>query len=286
MTDLSVPMPGIGSGTSSENESASTRRRRQRSNIKTSTLMTALPFIVTGATFLMSFLFQVYQQRYQSREAVDTEWRKALEHVASKNPTDAALGAYQMESFLTTPHGDQARIIVATLLPRVEDHGAFDAILFDFFPGVTQANQDQLIGIDSALSHQLNDLYSQAIKSGTRDKDLPLDPSFGHFLLEPEKFFDDNVEAESLRDTLEMTWELDSVSKALSQVWTGNDHPRLSAVDQDLSGVILFNNDFRAIDFPTKADDAVDLVFYGKCKVDAKKVPPSAKVECVRGENK
>ena len=95
-----------------------------------------LPLALTAGTFLMGFLFQIYQQRTQATFTEGSEWRKALEHVASKDPTTAAIGAYEMESFLETGHRSHARDIAMTLLPKIDDHLVFDLILFGALPHI------------------------------------------------------------------------------------------------------------------------------------------------------
>lgn len=243
---------------------------------------TLLPILLTAATFLISFLFQVYQQHSQLVSAEDSEWRKALEHVAAKDSATAALGAYEMQSFLDTRHGAKARSIAITLLPQVDNHAIFDLILYDVLPGVNQSNQQQIVAVDRLIAGQLHDSYRDLLRDTARTKPLPTDTSFAHFLTDPAAFYEDESESEQLGRTLERTWELDSVSNALSSMWSQKKlWSRLTPHGEDLDDIVLLNNDFRSVDF--KASRSMNgATFYGSCLVEKSKLLPGASVECQR----
>src|ERR1700749_4674513 len=73
--------------------------------------VTLLPLTLTAVTFLATFLFQIHQsnqqesfqqlqQQTQQDATLDTEWRKALEHLTAQDGPTASVGAYEMVSFL------------------------------------------------------------------------------------------------------------------------------------------------------------------------------------------
>jgi hypothetical protein len=272
-----------------EAEAAKTRPVKHHPGEK-SPAVTFIPFVLTAATFLATFVFQIYQnrqqnsfqesqQRAQEDATANSEWRKALEDLTAKDGPSASVGAYEMVSFLgAAKYGDQALAIVPSLLTKIDNPLTFDVILFDINPHINQDNQSQLITIDTILARDLSDLYRTVTHTDTSAKNR----SFGAFLQAPDQFIDGSVHADLLNQAWTQTWELDSVSSALSNDWKGVNWPagHPTPQDQDLSGGVVFlNNDWSGIDF--SGAELEGIAFFGKCKIDQKtKLPRSATVNC------
>jgi hypothetical protein len=290
-----------------EVESGRTRPVKHHAE-KKSPVVTFMPFVLTAVTFLATFVFQICQNRQQNNfqesqrraqedatkqqsafqlsqqqvqqdATANSEWRKALEDLTAKDGPSASVGAYEMVSFLgAVKYGDQALAIVPSLLTKIDNPLTFDVILFDINPHINQDNQSQLITIDTILARDLSDLYRKV----THSKASARDRSFGAFLQAPDQFIDGSEQADLLNQAWTQTWELDSVSSALSNDWSGVNwgalHP--TPQDQDLSGGVVFlNNDWSGIDFSGAELDGI--AFFGKCKMDQKtKLPRSATVNC------
>ena len=90
----------------STTKKANSRRNARRRKV----LVELLPVIITGATFILSFTAQLWQRHSERKATIDSEWRKALQQVSSKDSETAIQGAYQMESFVNDDrYGGQAR---------------------------------------------------------------------------------------------------------------------------------------------------------------------------------
>ena len=134
--------------------------------------------------------------------------------------------------------------------------------------------------VDRLLVEQLKDLYRDAIRIDTADKTLPENKSFSHFLEDPSAFFSEETEGESLRQTLEKTWELDSITHALSELWARKWlRTRATPSELDLSQIALFNSDFTGVDF-REAKVTAGTAFYGFCKVTKDKLPNDLEDNC------
>jgi hypothetical protein len=288
MDDLQAPrIPALARISTPEAESAAKGPANHNTDEK-NPVVTFLPFVLTAVTFLATFVFQIYQNRQQNnfqesqqqaqqQTIADSEWRTALEQSTAKDGPSASVGAYEMISFLGSgKYGDQAVAIIPSLLTKVDNPLSFDVILFDVNPHITQDNQSQLIAIDTILVRDLSDLYSKFAHGKASAKDR----SFAAFLQAPNQFIDDPKQADLLNQAWTQTWELDSVSSALSNDWRGVNWvtPHPTPQNQDLSGgVVLLNNDWRGIDF----SEAAGLAILGKCKTDeTTKLSSSTTVKC------
>lgn len=266
--------------TSTKNAAVNASRRRKARKEKL--LITVLPVIITGATFVLSFSAQLWQQHVQSRETRDSEWRKALQQVSSKDTETAIQGAYEMESFLDdSRYGSQARAIAADLLPSITDHRSFDLIFANLLEKANQQNQSEFIAVDVALTDQLEDEYYKAIQSFndlSNVKAVPADKSFPGFLMHPDRFYSEDAESDKLAYVLSKTWELDTVSHGLARLWSRHSNA-LSPDGQFLSDMVFFNNDFSNVDFRhTREMD--DIQFIGGCRVDQAMLPSDIKPGC------
>jgi hypothetical protein len=290
MADSALPVPERSNQTATPAEAPAIRNSEPKKT--TDAMVTLLPVILTAATFLLSFSFQIHQQAQQNKfqreqveaqdsAAVDSEFRKALEQVIAKDGSSAAVGAYEMESFLDSKHGSQARAIAASLLPKIDDKFAFDVLFFDLLAGVTQQNQNQIVTINGLLTSQLKDLYWKALHKPRRTQ-LPKDSSFRAFVQRPELFFPDTSDSDQLNQALTKAWELESVSNGLSDIWTGqlgNPHP--TPAGQELDDLVFIGNNFQGVDFQQAASMS-DVDFYGDCNVQGAKFPAQVKPECTK----
>jgi hypothetical protein len=259
-------------------ESLSKRHDKAKRKVRNNkTLITLLPVIITGATFLLSFSAQLYQQRVRTQEARDAEWRSALKQVSTKQSETAVQGAYEMVSFLDdAKYGAQAAAIAAALLPSIRDHIAFDLVFFNLIERENRGNQNEFIAIDSSLTQQLLDAYGQA-KENLGDLKTPPTggDSFSNFLLHPEQFFREDTDSDKLAFVLDKAWELDSVSDGLSQLWSGQLKGKRPTLDhQGLNDLVFLNNDFSSVDF-RGAGRMNNVQFLGDCKVNRAMLPPA-----------
>jgi hypothetical protein len=191
------------------------------------------------------------------------------------------VGAFQMESFLDDKgHRDQAREIAATLLPKIEDKFTFDVLFFDLSSGITNDNQNQIVTLDGILVGKLRDDYDKAM-SHKGSKPLPPDTSFANFIQHPDLFLDDESQSYLLADALNTAWELDSTSSGLSSAWKQGAGINVSPKDQDLSGIVLLNNDFSGIDFQ-EASSMRDAMIIGDCMINGTKIPEGVFKRCAK----
>ena len=253
-------------------------------------LITFLPLALTAVTFLATFLFQIHQneqQEFQQRQqqtqqdaTLDSEWRKALEHLTAQDGPNASVGTFPMVSFLQAgKYSDQALAIVPSLLTKIDNPLTFDIILFDINSHINQDSQSQLVAIDTILVKDLGDLSKRVPHCNPSIKE----GSFAAFLQTPEDFIKNPKQTKLLDQAWTQIWELDSVSSALSNNWRGvrRGKPYPTPQGQDLSrSVVLLNNDWRGIDF-SQAADLDGVAIFGKCKIDqTTKLSPSMTVSC------
>lgn len=253
---------------------------------KINALITLLPVLITGVTFLLSFGASLWQWHERSQAQKDSEWRTALKQVSSKDNEIATQGAYEMQSFLDDgTRGPAATAIAAALLPHIKDHIAFDLIFFDLLDRTNQADQGRFIAIDSELTRQLYDAYWKAKKHLGSLKTPPADDSFGSFLIHPDLFFDEDTQSDDLAFVLDKAWELDSVSNGLSRLWAGQlKHARANPDGQGLDDLIFFNNDFSRVDF-SQAGHMTKVQFVGNCKVNSAMLPRAGiTIDCMASQ--
>ena len=232
--------------------------------------ITVIPFIFTGATFLL----QMWQQHVESRAKVDSEWREAMRQVSSAKSETAIQGAYEMESFLNDKkYGSQAGAIAAALLPNIDDHIAFDLIYFDLLDGkATKYNQNEFIAIDSSITQQLKDEYYKVQDTFGPSKPAPRDNTLENFVMNPDLFYRDNSESDKIGYVLNKTWELDSVSNGLALLWSHQlTKETVDPSGQGLQDLVFLNNNFSNVDFTRATMNNVEFV--GDCKVNEKLLP-------------
>ena len=243
-----------------------------------------LTVLITAIGLVFTFCFQLIQTRTASSQKVDSDWRAALEKVSTDEQT-AAIGAFEMQSFLTDPkYGDQARSIAAAILPSVASHQEFDAAFFVLVQKTDQHNQVAIIAIAANVSNRVRNLHQIALKQ-LRDNPKSIDPSLENFVLHPDQFFSADEQSEYLKETDEETWKLDSAIGALTSMWHGSRTIRRLKVDDDtdLSGIIFYNaslRDFRGIDFTHATMN--DAYFLGPCNIDPSKLPKEIHQECLQ----
>ena len=255
--------------------------KRARVSHRSPIWLTLLPFIITAGTFLLSFVQQYRQHADETQATRDSEWRKAIQQVSSKESDVAIQGAYEMESFLDDDeHGPQALKITSALLPNVNDQRFFDIILFGLLPKANQKNQRQFIVLDAALAAQLKDEYYRVTKTFTRAKRPPKDPSFSNFLMNPDQFYREGSESDKLAYVLTKAWELDSASHGLANLWNHEPaSPGTTPDGESLDGVVLFNNDYSKVDF-RRTRGMNEVLFVGHCKVNETTLPSGIVAGC------
>jgi hypothetical protein len=258
-----------------------------------------LPFIITCATFLLTFGFQLWQweadkankdrqwtadqdaKKTDQDAQRDSEWRKALAHVSAKDSPGAIAAAYEMESFLNDPkYGGQARGITASLLPRVEDYFAFDEIFFTLLKKINQDNQNEIVSIDSMIAKDLRSLYEERFGQNRIGEHSQV--SFGQFLDSPEQYFDASKESDKRRLAFSKAWELESVSHGLSELWRGQYSSKVTPTGQLLVDLTFYKNDFGGINF--KGAYLRGVKFVGDCNVDKFNLPDGARDECTHAD--
>jgi Pentapeptide repeats (8 copies) len=241
-----------------------------------------LTVLITAIGIVFTFCFQLVQTRTASLQKVDSDWRAALEKV-SVDEESAAIGAFEMQSFLADPkYGDQARAIAAAVLPTVANRYEFDAAFFVLLGKTNQKNQADIITIATSISNRLMDLHSTALLY-LKEKPEPKDKSLENFVLNPDQFFSDSSQSSYLLRTQTEAWKLDSVIGGLSTIWRGGNGngPILVPDGADLSGIIFLNHNFQGVDF-THASLA-NAYFIGDCTVDANSLPKDARPpECAQ----
>jgi hypothetical protein len=120
--------------------------------------------LVTAVGIVFTLCFQLVQARMEARQKDDSEWRAAVEKI-SVDKTAAAIGAFEMQSFLGHPkYGDQARSIEAAMIPAIDSQDEFDVALFNLVKNTDETNQDDIVLIASKLSNRVRDSYSAAMK--------------------------------------------------------------------------------------------------------------------------
>ena len=282
MSDLAAQWLEPKAEQSSETQDAATHKpKRARASHRSPLWLTLLPFIITAGTFVLSFTQQYRQHMDETQATRDSEWRKAVQQVSSKESDIAIQGAYEMESFLDDQqHGPQALSITSALLPNVNDERFFDIILFGLLPKANQKNQSQLIAIDVALATQLRDEHYRVVKTFTRAKRPPKDVSFSNFLMNPGEFYREDSESDKYAYVLTKTWELDSASHGLAKLWNHEPaSPGTTPDGQSLEGVALFNNDYSKVDF-RQTRGMNEVLFVGDCKVNKMALPSGIEAKC------
>jgi len=255
-------------------------REKAPSSFNLASLTPLLSILIAGMTMLSTSMIQIYQSHNSSAQAEDSEWRQALVKISSEGENSAAIGTFEMQSFLAGErHKAQARSIAAALMPNITDKYEFDAAFFVLLRQTDQTNQTDVVGIARTLSNHLHNLYDTAV-ANKGCKGSP-DCTFVAFVRNPEKFYDNASQSESLRSTLSDLWRLDSVGSGLSTLWHSNQrgvsaHPG----DLDLSGIVFLNNDFSNIDFSQASMDEAE--FIGKCPVYQGKTPRGIVPDCER----
>jgi hypothetical protein len=267
--------------TSKTQDTAVHKPKRARVSHHSPLWLTLLPFVITAGTFVLSFVQQYRQHSDETQATRDSEWRKAIQQISSKESDVAIQGAYEMESFLDDDeHGPQALSITSALLPNVNDQRFFDIILFGLIKKANQnqENQRQFIALDVALATQLKDEYYRVVKTFTKKKRPPADRSFPNFLMHPDQFYSEDSESEKLEYVLTKTWELDSVSHGLAKLWN-REPPSVTPDDLYLAGVILFNSDYSKVDF-RRTRGMNEMLFVGNCKVNETTLPSGIVASC------
>jgi hypothetical protein len=217
----------------------------ERTQILAKILTPVLPVIAIVLT-AGTLLFQIVQfnktSESQRSSTEDTEWHETMKTVSLQPPSAALVGAFNMQSFLSSDrYGGQARSILATLLPDIEDSSGFDVVFFNLHRTIDSQKQVELIGIARVVAAKAYDNFNSGNPGSTK--------TFQEFVQDTSGFYAGEPNAPNLGLALARSWELDSISHGLSVLWVPNT-PRYkgSPSGLNLSGIILENN-FSGVDF-------------------------------------
>lgn len=256
------------------------------------TLLTVLPMIGAAAGFMLNFGYNLTQARRTHQQDLNTQWQNVVQQTSTTDEQAAIRTAYEFESFINTPYGFDARARIATALTVIrEDESDFNTLLFDLLGDTTQNDEAQILNVDKQLTARLKELYRGSIAGKTVDQ-LPKDTSFKHFINHTNEFLSAPSEADALKQANETIDELDSVSKGLINLWTGqlqepqhfkvakkSGTAKVSPDGQDFRDLVLINGDFHNVSF-LHAGSMQGAQLLGDCLVDRSKLPPTADVEC------
>jgi hypothetical protein len=237
-------------------------------------LTPVLSVLIAAASLVITFGFQVVQTRTASLDKQDSEWRSALEHL-TMDEKGAATGVLEMQSFLDNPrYGEEASSISTALLPVIPDKYQFDAAYFTLLKRERHGRHKELVSIDRLLSNELRNRWEFAT---SHDPGQTLaDMSLQNFVIHPASFYNEQTQALDIEQTNSVIWKLDSTASGLSSIWQGQ---ILSKDEDDLTGLIFVNNDFRNVDF--SKSDLHDAVFLGKCQVKPGWNPEGVEIDCM-----
>lgn len=230
---------------------------------KVSSLAPMFAAIITGLTFGLTYLGQQRQANIASQQGEEQAWREALQKIDTSNRASAQAGALAMQSFFGSQYLKEARQVAALLAPGLHNPAAFD-MLFDAMTKTTsQTTQGDLTDIARALSSRLRASYNSMPEASRKES------TFAQFLVWPGRMNPTNDAAlsEKLQYSESDTWELETVSHNLSNLWNRTAKP-LDPASLDLRGIIFLDNNFRGIKGLANAEMDSTTGFYGQCLVD------------------
>ena len=240
--------------------------RIKRSQLRTTAFAALIAVIGVAA---LAFVTISEQRKQSERLAVlqreaneDAQWREALKSVSFRDPASSQMGVFAMQGFFGSPqYSSQARAIAALLLPNVSNVYAFDEVLATMGPPHTdRGNYHDLTGIAQMLG--LDQRAKFHISGAASRKNTPfLMESRGAMKANPKDFDRDKDQ-----QTRVAAWELDTVSRTLTSVWTDKDpQKRLSPSGSNLSGAVLENASLDGLDF-TASDFSFGILFNSSFK--------------------
>jgi len=239
-------------------------KNEKRSWTKIAALAPAVAALITGLTFGITFLYQRKQAEIAAQQSEESQWRNALQKVNAGDSSEAAASALTMMSFFGSPYARQSRQIAAALCPNIPDKRVFDVVVGQLYETTDNSNEDDLVDVGRSLSMQIRSVYN-SLPAADRARE-----TFADFLQGSTSSDDSNGYAEyrSQADVDRYRWELDTVADVLYKLWTGTKH--LDASSLDFSGIVFWNDEFRAFDkVPNFQKATMDKFtgFYGKCSV-------------------
>jgi hypothetical protein len=211
----------------------------ERTKILAKILTPVLPVIAILLT-AGTLIFQIVQfsntSDAQRKSTEDTAWHATMKNVVLQPPSAVLVAAFDMQSFLSSPRYDQqARAILATLLPNVEDSSGFDVVFSNLHRTTNKDQLDELVGIARVIAAKDHDTF-KADNHGT-------EKSFRDFVQDPTAFYGDESDSPVLHLALVRSWEIDSISQGLSYFWAPNTaRYKGSPSGHNLSGIILESN--------------------------------------------
>jgi len=149
-----------------------------------------------------------------------------------------------MLTFFDSPrHAKSARTITVSLMPMVDNVGGFDDVLTELDNNTNSTNQTDIIGVAQKVS--------SAQWLGFRQTNFPRGDPYTIPFVQSEVLAVDFVTPRDKRTRLDSlnigAYEVDTTSHALFAIWK-RDH-RASPQKQNLTDVVLENNNFSSLDF-------------------------------------
>jgi len=205
-----------------------------RTKVWAATLTPLLAVALTGvALILQSQQFRA-TANVQIHANEESQWRDAVNKLSMKNPGETMVSAFAMHNFFDSRHGEQARIIAATLLPHVDNPDGFDNVFFGILHATNTSNEGHILGIGKTLFNLQMDLYRLNV--------LTNQPALLDFHTLRQMLGDDDppdfirTNPASRRQAAVTAWMLASTSDGLRDLWG----TKAAAPERtDLNGVVL-----------------------------------------------
>jgi uncharacterized protein YjbI with pentapeptide repeats len=193
------------------------------------------------ATILIALVTIFFQYRQFLETSEDTQWREAMKGVSFEDPSHAITGAMAMLGFFDSkPHTKLARSITVSLMPMIDNVGAFDDVMTSLDNHTDEGNQGDIIGIAQKLS---------AIE-WQRLKESPQENSYAIPFVQKNVLAVDFLKPRDKRNAAEnlsiVAWEVDTTSHALYAIWQRDRKARPSK--PNLTDVVMENYDFSEVD--------------------------------------
>lgn len=205
-------------------------------------ILPVIAILLTAGTLVFQIVQFSKTSEAQRDSAEDTQWHESMKSVATQPASAALVAAFNMQSFLDSPrYGEQARSILSTLLPDIEDSSGFDVVFFNLRRTTDEKRQDELVGIARIVAAKDLDIFNAENHGPTK--------TFQGFVRDPTTFYQNEQDSPKLRLALARSWEIDSISQGLSYLWLPNTATfKGSPSGRNLAGIILESN-FAGVNF-------------------------------------
>lgn len=125
---------------------------------------TALLAVIITAVTLLAQIVQFYVTGQRERKAAsDAQWYSAVSSISLSDTGTPLAGALNVSVFYDSDgHGIEARALVATSLPYIQDTNAFDLVFFDLMRHLRQGDDIYPLDVAKSLSLREQGLYKSA----------------------------------------------------------------------------------------------------------------------------